>query len=131
MTPTLWLLGILFLYIVAGAFVVLAVLAVRLQGWAAALLMAMGLVAGVAAPRHLALSAALRLWSGCGVAAAVLVAAYALLLRPRLTWRERKAGRETSRQTVLHLLLLSGSAIFLVPFAWLVVTSLKEDEDMS
>jgi multiple sugar transport system permease protein len=34
-------------------------------------------------------------------------------------------------RALIHATLLVGSAIFLVPFAWLVVTSLKEDEDMS
>ena len=34
--------------------------------------------------------------------------------------------RET-KPTLLHLVLLSGSALFLVPFVWLVVTSLKTD----
>lgn len=35
------------------------------------------------------------------------------------------------RQSVLHTVLLSGAILFCVPFAWLVITSLKEDEDMS
>ena len=35
------------------------------------------------------------------------------------------------RIAVIHAVLVLGSLLFLVPFAWLVVTSLKEDEDMS
>lgn len=35
------------------------------------------------------------------------------------------------RQFLLHTVLLTGAVIFCIPFAWLVVTSLKEDEDMS
>ncbi len=35
------------------------------------------------------------------------------------------------RQSILHTVLISGAILFCVPFAWLVVTSLKEDEDMS
>ncbi|MCS6949977.1 MAG: carbohydrate ABC transporter permease [Armatimonadota bacterium] len=51
--------------------------------------------------------------------------------------REAGAGQtaraigQTLRHTTLHLVLLSGAVLFCVPFAWLVVTSLKEDEDMS
>ncbi len=36
-----------------------------------------------------------------------------------------------SKPSLLHLLLLTGSALFLIPFVWLVVTSLKEDKQMS
>src|SRR5579871_4355294 len=39
--------------------------------------------------------------------------------------------RERIRQVVLHAILILGSIIFFVPFAWLVVTSLKEDSEMS
>ncbi len=35
------------------------------------------------------------------------------------------------RVAIIHATLVLGSLLFLVPFAWLVVTSLKEDEDMS
>ena len=35
------------------------------------------------------------------------------------------------RPSLLHLVLLTGSALFLIPFAWLVATSLKEDSQMS
>ncbi len=38
--------------------------------------------------------------------------------------------RET-KPSFLHLILISGSALFLIPFVWLVVTSLKEDKQMS
>ena len=36
-----------------------------------------------------------------------------------------------TQPALLHLLLISGSALFLVPFAWMVVTSVKEDSQMS
>jgi len=45
--------------------------------------------------------------------------------------RPRRNRRRAIGRAVIHLTLLLGSAIFLIPFAWLVVTSLKEDEDMS
>ena len=38
---------------------------------------------------------------------------------------------KTYKTVVLHLVLLSASALFLVPFVWLVVTSLKTDSQMS
>ena len=53
--------------------------------------------------------------------------------------RAREAGEgqtaraigQALRQSILHTVLLSGAILFCIPFAWLVVTSLKEDEDMS
>lgn len=43
----------------------------------------------------------------------------------------RGSQRRLIRSALIHLVLILGSIVFLVPFAWLVVTSLKEDEDMS
>ena len=46
---------------------------------------------------------------------------------PREAWvPEREA-----KLTLLHLVLLCGSALFLVPFVWLVVTSLKTDAQVA
>lgn len=42
-----------------------------------------------------------------------------------------RVNRKYVRPSLIHAALLLGSLIFLIPFAWLVVTSLKEDEDMS
>ncbi|MGQ9879487.1 MAG: carbohydrate ABC transporter permease [Armatimonadota bacterium] len=42
-----------------------------------------------------------------------------------------RAIRQALRQSILHTVLLSGAILFCVPFAWLMVTSLKEDEDMN
>ncbi|HIE50579.1 MAG TPA: carbohydrate ABC transporter permease [Armatimonadetes bacterium] len=46
------------------------------------------------------------------------------------TWRERKARRELWRQVLLHEALLTGALIFILPFVWLVSTSLKPDEQI-
>ncbi|MEJ5251648.1 MAG: carbohydrate ABC transporter permease [Armatimonadota bacterium] len=42
-----------------------------------------------------------------------------------------RAIQQALRHSILHTVLLSGAILFCIPFAWLVVTSLKEDEDMS
>jgi len=51
-------------------------------------------------------------------------------VRPNATWMRMKQRREDARQTALHIVLVTGSLIFIMPFVWLVTTSLKEDEDM-
>jgi multiple sugar transport system permease protein len=43
-------------------------------------------------------------------------------------WEELKARRADARQAVLHLILLTGSAVFALPYLWMVVTSLKPDD---
>ncbi len=45
-------------------------------------------------------------------------------------WRKRKRLKECARKSILHFVLLIGSAIFVVPFVWLVTTSLKEEDQM-
>ncbi len=70
------------------------------------------------------------------LAAALLVLAlqfgiYRIALRPRFGWADFKGMRACTRNTVLHMVLLSGSVIFVLPFVWLVSTSLKEDSQMS
>lgn len=131
MNATLWLFGVLLFYVASGAFVVLCGLSLRMQAWSALAVLAAGLLLAFALPQGLALSPGARLLTGSLIVVLAFATAYVALLRPRMAWREGKAAREMTRQAVLHLVLLSGSAIFLVPFAWLAVTSLKEDEDMS
>lgn len=129
--PILWLLGVALLYLGVGAGVVLTLLVARKRQ----------LVGGVILVCLIAfLSVIYRGWapgSGLGLCLAGLVAIgleagfWKYLLAGKMTWQDLKFGKETVRQTVLHLTLLTGSLIFLVPFAWLVVTSLKEDKEMS
>ena len=38
-----------------------------------------------------------------------------------------RARRRALRQAILHLVLIAGAVVFVMPFAWLVSTSLKPD----
>ena len=49
----------------------------------------------------------------------------------RMAPRAAAILRDLRRRTAIHLVLLTGSVIFLIPFAWLVSTSLKEDSELS
>jgi multiple sugar transport system permease protein len=72
-------------------------------------------------------------WKLLAVAAvgAALIAMYARFRVPvALTGPEVKERREDKRQAALHLALVTGGVIFIVPFVWLVTTSLKEDEEI-
>ena len=61
----------------------------------------------------------------------LLFAAITLGLAKTLAPKEALAPVRESRPAFLHLILLSGSALFLVPFVWMVITSVKEDSQMS
>lgn len=43
----------------------------------------------------------------------------------------RSAARGAGKKTVQHIALVTGSILFGIPFAWLVVTSFKEDRDIA
>jgi len=131
MTPLLWLLGVVAAYIALALSVSVASAAFHRQRWPALFLTiaAVGAAIGIAS-----VMPGGAVWGllAADVATLVLVSVvYALLVRPGIRWKEARAGREAGRRTLLHLVLMTGAVIFMVPFAWLVVTSLKEDEDMS
>jgi multiple sugar transport system permease protein len=130
-SDSLFILGVLLTYVAAGSAIVLGGLAVRSRnmGILAAIIVVL-LSAILAAPR-LTTDTGGVMAAGSGTALICFAIIYLVGLRPRMTWQDHKAGREIKRQTILHLILLTGSALFMVPFVWLVVTSLKEDEDMS
>lgn len=125
--PLVWIGAVLLAYYAIGE----AVVAIRdawrtRRGAAPWLLLLAALVAAGAAIRFVALP-----WS-------VVVAAVALAGGSWLSLRTggvpdrlvAKARREESNQTFLHLVLLTGAVIFMVPFVWLLSTSLKDDEDI-
>jgi len=56
---------------------------------------------------------------------------YRFFVRRTFPWQSLKYMRESARQTILHMILIAGSILFLIPFAWLVSTSLKDDSQMS
>ncbi len=129
--PILWLLFIAACYGVAAIDVLLIALAVRARN-SVSILTAVG---GIVLP-GLAVSFASRFGVTALAPTALACAAIAaailwLWIVPRLDWQTLKSAKETGRQTALHLVLLTGSVVFLVPFAWLVSTSLKEDKEMS
>ncbi len=131
MTPFLWLTAVLLLYAAAGSAIVLIAAAVRTRFIALLPLILIGAAAGIAVSSALKSHSPVNLIAGAIIYAVALAGIYFVLLRPRLKWQDFKQDRENLRQTSLHLILLSGSVIFMVPFAWLVVTSLKEEEEMS
>lgn len=131
MTPFLWLAGIVLMYVFATCAVVAGFLTWRVRSFGGAVTLVAAIVLAVLAHRCTAADPALALALSMGIGAVLSGVTVWKLRREGTRWQDVKRSREIGRHTVLHLVLLSGSLVFLVPFAWLVVTSLKEDEDMS
>jgi multiple sugar transport system permease protein len=74
-------------------------------------------------------------WAGKVAAAMVVLAlgsaaGYRLERGPSWPWQRRRAFREDRRQASLHLALLAGAAVFSLPFAWMLLTSFKPDDQI-
>ncbi len=129
--PLSLLIGIALCYLGIGSAVVLLLIAVRMRRQSLFptalidLILSMLLIALLARVSNLGLLVA-------GTASVVFGSViWKTQFRPVMDWKALKYGKEAARQTVLHMVLLTGSVVFLVPFAWLVVTSLKEEKEMS
>lgn len=123
MIAFLWLLAILF-GLVALTYLTSAAMASwrakSLGTLGAAVAIAVALVAVVVARAHPALVIALALGGGFT----------GFILLRRVT-RNPSHASETTRIAAAHLTLLAGSFIFMIPFAWLLSTSLKDDDEMA
>ena len=64
------------------------------------------------------------------IGVAVVLAPIAFFVTKRTTRNEEQAGQIT-KLSAAHVTLLVGSLLFLIPFAWLISTSLKTDDEQS
>lgn len=123
MLPFLWLLAILATLAAASCAAAGAIASFRARHMPLALLSIFALITlvGVAIivrlPIFMLLSAA-------------IIAPLCLSLVRRMSNSNAQAG-QTLKLSTAHLFLVLGSIMFLVPFAWLISTSLKTDDEMS
>ncbi len=129
--PVFWLIGVLLSYGVVGAGVVLLLIALRLRRVELIGLSLADLALSGAALVFAAKTGSVGLLAAAIASSGVTYALFRFVFLSRMDWQALKYGKESVRQTTLHLILMTGSAIFLIPFAWLVVTSLKEEKEMS
>ncbi len=52
------------------------------------------------------------------------------VMRKQRDWQLLKQRKEWKKHIVLHLILLTGCVVFILPFLWMVVTSLKPDDQI-
>ncbi|HLJ54757.1 MAG TPA: carbohydrate ABC transporter permease [Chthonomonadaceae bacterium] len=129
--PLLALLFVAACYCLAGAAIVLATIAIR-RPRSSIIAIALAAVAVPSGAIYAASKGGIVPMLAVAVAClAAVLATYRVAIVPNLDWQTLKLANEARRQSILHLALVTGSLVFLVPFAWLVVTSLKEDKEMS
>ncbi|MES2464388.1 MAG: carbohydrate ABC transporter permease [Armatimonadota bacterium] len=123
MDALLWLVAVL-VSLVSAVFVIGAVVAairagqMKLLAVAATMLVVfLAVVLGVRNPLLVLVVSAVT-----GLASRVLV---------RRASRNSQHALQTTKLTAAHLTLLTGSFVFLIPFAWLISTSLKSDDEMA
>lgn len=134
MNAVVWMLIVVFGYAVLGLWLAQTFRALRLhRATIAAILLALPLllclalaaVPKMAGPHSSIQVALLLLEAGFGLATLIVSRASAEgSQEPILPIKERKPA-------FLHLALVTGSAIFLIPFAWLLITSVKSDDQMA
>ncbi len=129
--PLALLVGILLCYLGIGMAVVLLLVGLRMRKPALCLSSGADLLCSLLLVVSLPAKSRMGFLEAGIVSALVGALLWRFQFRPTMDWQALKYGKESARQTILHLVLLTGSAIFLVPFAWLVVTSLKEEKEMS
>jgi multiple sugar transport system permease protein len=129
--PVFWLIGVLLSYVGVGAAAVLALVAFRVRRVDFILLALADLALTVVLIALLCARGSLGLLGAALISVALTGVLFRLWFKPGMDWQAVKYAKESARQTTLHLILLTGSAVFLIPFAWLVVTSLKEEKEMS
>lgn len=132
LAPVYWIAGVLMMYAAIGFFLVFAAEGVKYRcsktiiTGIASLLPAFALSVYLQADEKIAAGRFFLL-----MAAALIGLAVGYFVGPRRVtdWKRIKQRKEYARKSALHLVLLTGAVIFVVPFVWLVTTSLKEEDE--
>ncbi|MCL5284111.1 MAG: carbohydrate ABC transporter permease [Armatimonadetes bacterium] len=131
MAAAIWMFAVLLVYVGIGTSIVVAVAGFRARRPLTGTIEAILPVFLYFVIKIIPLDTTSAILSYGSILTVVGVGLYWIVLRPLFTWKDRKRTRESVQQAAFHLVLLTGSIMFLVPFAWMVVTSLKEDSQMS
>ncbi len=129
MTPVVWLIAVVLAYFALGYWLYLAV--DTLQRRRRLHLISLVAIAALAM-FILKLDSAGFQWkllTACSTVVAGSIAHQKLLFNTNSSPQERKRRRALKRQVRLHLVLATGAVVFLMPFVWMLSTSLKPDSE--
>ncbi len=131
MNPIFWIFGTLLLYFTAGLVMTLITEGFKYRSPGVLVALVIGLIPAVVVHKTAHLPAAASFFAALVAAFVGLYIGYAVGPRRTKDWKRIKARKENIRKITYHMILLTGSAVFLVPFIWLVTTSVKEEDEMS
>jgi len=117
-------------YAAGWAWLAITVNAARWRRWGAVAALAASAAAAWGSSQLAPGPAALRALAAVAILAAFASGAFIAERRAAWSWQRGKAFREDRRQAALHLALLTGAVIFALPFAWMLLTSLKPDNQI-
>ena len=127
--PLFWLLGVLLMYASICIFVVLTVEGIKYKSGKLLIYNIGTLLPAILFLQYVQADRSIRFMGFFGLAFLFIVAHLIYVWLNEKDWKRLKQRKEYFRQTILHETLMTGSIIFLIPFIWLVTTSLKEESE--
>lgn len=125
-----WLITVVLLYAALGFWIYLLIDTGRRKPIMLPVLILIPFV-GILAGNSFGLKQPIELGAICAVILAILGLFWLFVTKPGAQWQDAKNQKESKRQIKLHLALITGSIIFLVPFVWLLTTSFKDDSEVN
>ncbi len=125
-----WILTVAAVYAGAALWLTVFVDSLRRRRIDLAGALALVLLAGVLMFRHLAVPYPGRVLLLAAPLMLAGIAYWACVVRREPDWQLRQRAREDRRQVVIHLALLTAAVGFMLPFMWLVMTSLKAEDQI-
>ena len=126
--PVFWIIGTLLLYAAVGFFLVLITESGKYRAPGMALGSLASLIPAILIAGLVNLPTPVKYFGVIVVALLGLLVGFIIGPKRVDDWRRIKERRGYVRKVTYHLILLTGSAIFIIPFIWLVTTSLKEED---
>ena len=130
LTSVFWILGTLLLYVTVGLFMVMIADGFKHRSIPTLACAVIGIIPAIVMTRMLHAPSAEKFFGVIVVALACLCLGYVMGSKRASDWKRIKQRKEYIRRATYHLILLTGSVVFIVPFVWLVTTSVKEEDQM-
>jgi multiple sugar transport system permease protein len=130
LAPIFWVVGVLMMYATIWLLIVEVLEGCRYRSIGLVLGAIISLSPAVAVYKLVHLPSATKFAAIMAVALIGVCILYAIGPRRVKDWKRVKHRKEYARKTIYHLVLLTGSAIFITPFVWLVTTSFKEEDEI-
>jgi len=130
LSPVFWITGTVLLYLALGLALVMLVEAAKYRSAPMAVGVLASLVPAIMVDEMARMGGPTKYFSV--IVTAVICLYVFFLLGPRRVrdWKRIKQRKECVRKTIYHLILLTGSVVFVLPFVWLLTTSVKEEDQM-